>query len=225
VVSAAPAGSILVYATSAGKTAADGNGRNGLFTGQLLKNLPAKGIEVKEVFNRTGSDVLTVSDGEQFPELSIKFFGNAYLNGQGDNPAPYFPTPVVTPVVNPPHNNNDKNYSPDDFGGVWNGTLSYTQNGASYRDTYTISFYEDSICEITIKAQDGTTQTTEGYWSAENNTFNLDADFYSGNIARLNSIKWISRYLFEGNKRRLNINIKPAPDYSGVVRLTLNKGR
>ncbi|MDR2159879.1 MAG: caspase family protein, partial [Treponema sp.] len=34
-----PADSIIVYATSAGNTAADGTGRNGLFTGHLLANL------------------------------------------------------------------------------------------------------------------------------------------------------------------------------------------
>jgi uncharacterized caspase-like protein len=39
VMSNQPADSIIVYATSAGDTAADGEGRNGLFTGQLLKNL------------------------------------------------------------------------------------------------------------------------------------------------------------------------------------------
>jgi uncharacterized caspase-like protein len=34
-----PPGSIIVYATSAGSTASDGEGRNGVFTGELLKQL------------------------------------------------------------------------------------------------------------------------------------------------------------------------------------------
>jgi uncharacterized caspase-like protein len=38
VVSGQPADSIIVYATSAGATAADGTGRNGLFTTHLLNN-------------------------------------------------------------------------------------------------------------------------------------------------------------------------------------------
>jgi len=38
VVSNQPADSIVVYATSAGSTAADGTGRNGLFTGYLINN-------------------------------------------------------------------------------------------------------------------------------------------------------------------------------------------
>jgi len=57
VVANQPADSIIVYATSAGSTAADGAGRNGLFTGELLKNLKTPGLDVKQVFDRTGADV------------------------------------------------------------------------------------------------------------------------------------------------------------------------
>jgi uncharacterized caspase-like protein len=41
-----PADSIIVYATSAGSTAADGEGRNGLFTTHFLKNLKTGGLSV-----------------------------------------------------------------------------------------------------------------------------------------------------------------------------------
>ncbi|MDR2952018.1 MAG: caspase family protein, partial [Treponema sp.] len=53
-----PADSIVVYATSAGSVAQDGTGRNGLFTSYLLKNLKTPGLEIKEIFNRTGIDVI-----------------------------------------------------------------------------------------------------------------------------------------------------------------------
>jgi hypothetical protein len=72
-----------VYATSAGKTAADGTGRNGLFTSGLLKNLDSANVEVKEIFNRTGADVLKDSGGEQRPAVYSQFFGNAYFSGSG----------------------------------------------------------------------------------------------------------------------------------------------
>jgi uncharacterized caspase-like protein len=39
VVSSQPPGSLIAYATSAGSVAQDGTGRNGIFTGELLKNL------------------------------------------------------------------------------------------------------------------------------------------------------------------------------------------
>jgi formylglycine-generating enzyme required for sulfatase activity len=76
-----PAESIVVYATSAGTTAADGTGRNGLFTTHLLNNLKTPGLEIAEVFKRTGADVSRVSNREQIPAIYSQFFGTAYLSG------------------------------------------------------------------------------------------------------------------------------------------------
>jgi len=91
-----------VYATSAGRTAADGTGRNGLFTTQLLKNLKTPGLEVKEIFNRTGADVSQASNRQQIPAIYSQFFGNAYLNGTSVQPSPApNPTPQPAPVVQP----------------------------------------------------------------------------------------------------------------------------
>ena len=78
-----PADSIIVYATSAGSTAADGTGRNGLFTSHLLDNLKIPGIEVSEVFRRTMGDVALASGNQQRPAVYNQFPGLAYL---GDKP-------------------------------------------------------------------------------------------------------------------------------------------
>jgi hypothetical protein len=75
-----PADSIVVYATSAGSTALDGEGRNGLFTTHLLNNLRTPGLEVKEIFNRTGEDVIAASNRQQVPAVYVQFFGNAYFD-------------------------------------------------------------------------------------------------------------------------------------------------
>ena len=102
-----PTDSIIVYATSAGSTAADGTGRNELFTSQLLKNLATTDLEVSEVFRRTGADVSQVSNRQQIPAVYNQFFGIAYL-GQLSNqqietasvhPAP---RPLPTPKPSPP---------------------------------------------------------------------------------------------------------------------------
>jgi len=74
-----PADSIIVYSTSAGQTASDGTGRNGLFTSQLLNNLRDPSLEVAEVFKRTGADVSSVSNRRQVPAVYNQFFGTAYL--------------------------------------------------------------------------------------------------------------------------------------------------
>ena len=83
-VSRQPADSIIVYATSSGQTASDGTGRNGLFTGQLLNNLRTPGLEVAEVFKRTGANVSAVSNRQQIPAVYNQFFGTAYLGEPGE---------------------------------------------------------------------------------------------------------------------------------------------
>jgi len=98
-----PADSIIVYSTSAGKQASDGEGRNGLFTSQLLKNLTTPYIEVKEIFNRTGADVSDVSNRLQIPAIYSQFFGNAWF---GDKPAdaanvPSYELGTIHPVPQP----------------------------------------------------------------------------------------------------------------------------
>ena len=77
-----PADSIIVYATAAGSTAADGTGRNGLFTECLLKNLKTPGLEVMEMIRRTGSDVFQASNSKQVPAFYSQFFGTAYLGAR-----------------------------------------------------------------------------------------------------------------------------------------------
>jgi uncharacterized caspase-like protein len=84
VVAGQPADSIIVYATSAGSTASDGSGRNGLFTSHLLNNLKQPGLEVTELFRRTGADVARASGRAQIPAVYSQFFDTAYL---GQRPA------------------------------------------------------------------------------------------------------------------------------------------
>jgi len=88
VISHQPAESIIVYATSAGQQASDGQGRNGLFTSHLLPNLLTPGLEVAEIFRRTGADVAEASSRAQVPAVYNQFFGTAYLGER--------------PVVRPP---------------------------------------------------------------------------------------------------------------------------
>jgi len=98
VVTGAPSGSIVMYATSANSVAEDGNGRNGLFTGCLLDNLKTSGLSVYEIFDRTMGDVIKATGGRQNPELSLRFSGanSAYLGSRPVQPAPQ-PTPQPSP--------------------------------------------------------------------------------------------------------------------------------
>jgi hypothetical protein len=83
-VSRAPTGSIVMYAAGAGQQASDGTGRNGLFTGYLLNNLGTPGLSVFDVFDRTMGNVINSTNGDQHPELSLRFAGasSTYLGLQ-----------------------------------------------------------------------------------------------------------------------------------------------
>jgi formylglycine-generating enzyme required for sulfatase activity len=96
VVASQPPGSIIAYATSAGSVAQDGSGRNGVFTAELLRNIGTPGVEIKDVFNRTGAGVQAASGGAQVPAIYNQYFGSAFLAGTGSAPAP-----AVTPAKKP----------------------------------------------------------------------------------------------------------------------------
>jgi len=82
-----------MYATAAGRTASDGDGRNGFFTSHLLTHLSTPGIDVNEVFRRTMGDVTRASNGEQRPALYTDFADVAYLGSRPVSP------PVGTEAV------------------------------------------------------------------------------------------------------------------------------
>jgi hypothetical protein len=77
----APKGSFIAYATSPGKTAADGTGANGLYTQALLKNIQTPGISLEEVFKRVRNDVSMATADEQIPWESTSLTGNFYFHG------------------------------------------------------------------------------------------------------------------------------------------------
>jgi uncharacterized caspase-like protein len=62
----APTGTLIAYATAPGKVAADGDGRNGLYTSELLKAMDVPGIKVEDVFKRVRADIseATVQESE-----------------------------------------------------------------------------------------------------------------------------------------------------------------
>ena len=116
----------------------------------------------------------------------------------------------------------EKTFAPGAFGGQWSGVITYTANGRTHRDSYTIALYDDGTCWAAAAA-DGAAQTGSGTWSAEEGVFRLDCEFENPAIARLPGLRWLGIYKLENSSRRLKVNIKPAPDYPGVVGLTLNR--
>jgi hypothetical protein len=77
----APKGTIIAYATSPGSVAADGSGRNGVYTKYLLKKLQVSGMSVYEVFQETGLAVMRETAEKQIPWISSTPVPRYYMAG------------------------------------------------------------------------------------------------------------------------------------------------
>jgi hypothetical protein len=88
-----PEGMIVAYATQAGRTADDGDGRNSPYTAAFLKNVEAK-EEIGTIFRRISAEVYQATHQAQLPELSLSLIGEFYLNGKLQITA----TPATTPA-------------------------------------------------------------------------------------------------------------------------------
>lgn len=72
----APTGSLIAYATAPGSVAADGDGRNGIYTTHLLKNLNTPGLSVEEMFKRVRLGVVGETQKAQVPWEASSLTGN-----------------------------------------------------------------------------------------------------------------------------------------------------
>ena len=78
-VSQAVRGSLMAYATAPGKTAADGNSRNGVYTQQLLRHMATPGMKVEDVFKRVRLSVEDATNGQQTPWETTSLRGDFYF--------------------------------------------------------------------------------------------------------------------------------------------------
>ncbi len=84
----APTGSLIAYSTAPGATASDGIGKNGLYTGELLKQIQLEGLKIEEVFKNVRANVLAKSGGKQVPWESSSLIGDFYfVRGVGGSQA------------------------------------------------------------------------------------------------------------------------------------------
>lgn len=101
-----PTGSIVAYATAPGSTADDGSGSNGLYTEQLARHLATAGLDLREVFDRTATEVERITGGKQKPREDVGLRGRFVLNatqaGQGSQLASVTPQPTGV-AVQPTH--------------------------------------------------------------------------------------------------------------------------
>jgi hypothetical protein len=75
----APSGSIIAYATSPGKTASDGTGKNGLYTEAILKFIKVPKLSIEDFFKNVRTEVETKSNRAQTPWESTSLKGNFFF--------------------------------------------------------------------------------------------------------------------------------------------------
>lgn len=75
----APEGSLIAYATAPGRTAYDGDERNGVFTGALLKHMKTPGLKIEEVLKRVRVDVKNLTGKKQITWESSSLMGDFYF--------------------------------------------------------------------------------------------------------------------------------------------------
>ncbi|MBU0769626.1 MAG: caspase family protein, partial [Proteobacteria bacterium] len=78
----APTGSILAYATAPESVAADGSGRNGLYTSMLLKHMMEPNLIIERVFKKVRVDVMKESANRQVPWESSSLTGDFYFSSK-----------------------------------------------------------------------------------------------------------------------------------------------
>jgi tetratricopeptide (TPR) repeat protein len=72
-------GSFIAYATAPGSVASDGEGRNGLYTQELLKALRRNGLTIEQVFKEVRMNVLRLSGEKQYTWDSSNIIGEFYF--------------------------------------------------------------------------------------------------------------------------------------------------
>jgi hypothetical protein len=82
-------GTLIAFATAPGSVAADGVGRNGVFTRHLLTSLKHPESDIEKVFRRVRAAVLDETKGQQVPWETSSLTGDFYFNpGQTGAAAP-----------------------------------------------------------------------------------------------------------------------------------------
>jgi Caspase domain len=75
----APQGTFIGFATSPGSTAADGTGRNGVYTGALLEHIRKPNLTVDQLFNAVNGTVKRLTNNLQVPWKASSMSEDLYL--------------------------------------------------------------------------------------------------------------------------------------------------
>ncbi|MEW6165712.1 MAG: caspase family protein [Pseudomonadota bacterium] len=84
----APSGTLISFATRPGSIAADGDGRNGLYTRYLIEAMDVPNLAIELALKRVVSGVKAASKGQQEPWMEGSIEGEFYFLTRAEPPAP-----------------------------------------------------------------------------------------------------------------------------------------
>jgi len=146
----APKGSFISYATAPGSVASDGNGKNGLFTQELIKNMKIPGMKIEEMFKVVRGSVQAKSNQRQVPWESSSLTGDFYFKLDTNT---NISVPTVSNSVESAKSQGSKSYSPDVE--YWE-KIKNSSDVSDFKEF--ISIFPDSllapVAKITIKQLD-----------------------------------------------------------------------
>lgn len=85
-------GSVVVYSTSPGAEAMDGEGDNGPFAAALANQLGSSGLELNDLMREVRSEVLKATDGKQVPQDTSALLADFYFNASQISEVPEEPS-------------------------------------------------------------------------------------------------------------------------------------
>lgn len=94
----APKGVLIAYATAPGKVAADGAGKHGLYTSELLRALDEPGRRIEDLFKQVRVRVSGATSDQQIPWESSSLTGDFYFLPQGAGAASREPAGEASPA-------------------------------------------------------------------------------------------------------------------------------
>lgn len=206
----APTGTLIAYATAPGKVAADGDGRNGLYTSELLAAMDIPGIKIEDVFKRVRANVMRKSGDAQTPWESSSLTGDFYfMDGEitaetataAAVPRPVAPVPATAAIELTFWDSIKESKNADDFRAYLN----------KFPDGNFASLARNRIAELGPRSGDRppARQSLDGLWQGQLETYGglFDQPVKAAVKARVAGGKIDGEVFMYGENRRITGNV------------------
>ena len=226
----APKGSLILYATSPGDVAADGEGENGLFTEKLIETINREGLTIEEVFKQTAIAVNNASNSAQVPYIEGVILGDFYFREASSQNVKHTPDPTPTPIQTQPQvqaqtqpSVNTSVVIASEVENTFWDTVKQSNSVELYQaylDQYPNGFYS-RIAEIIIK--NATSQVENNKKSEKSETIEISSN--SANVGQSGLVQTNGGKKLGGvSARNINENHSPPINTKDIKTVTPNNG-